>query len=342
VTPGDIEEQVIAPGTLAPRDSADVVAQVSGRLTKLHVEVGSEVRQGDLLAEIDATAVADRLEVLRLQLLIAENDLRIQESVRDMAEREYKRLLAADGATAQSRLDADSAFRNAGRLVTSAKAQLEAHKANLRIEERNLGNARIVAPIGGTVMKVHAEVGQALNATQNAPVVMQIANLSTLTVTAAVNERDITRLHKGMAAYITVLGDSSRRWYGELRRIEPTPRVLNNVVSYNALFDLQNDRGTLRPQMTAQVHFITAEARNVLRVPTAALQQGQRGSAVRGMPPRNSTVTVMRGDGTLEVRPVVVGVGDRVYSEVLEGLKEGEEVVIGTPGAEGAASPLGN
>jgi macrolide-specific efflux system membrane fusion protein len=323
------------------------------------VEVGDEVQQGDVLAEMDATTAIAKLDGLRAQLLIAEINLETAESNLEKAKRDYKRLenlLAADAPAEEAKLNAESALKIADRSVISSKAQIDVLKANLRIEERNLGYTKIIAPIGGTVMKIQVKQGQTVYATQNVPVVIQIANLSTMTVASAVSEADVVKLYNGIPVYFTTLGvNSSRRWYGELKRIEPTPKLQNGVVRYTALFDVQNDRLMLKPQMTGQVYFVTGEARNVLLVPMAALQQGggdfsgQRpnfgpigarasGSAARGMQRRNGTVMVKKADGTLEARQVVVGVTDRVHGEVLEGLKEGEEVVVGKREAEAAAA----
>jgi membrane fusion protein, macrolide-specific efflux system len=362
VTRGDIEDLVTSTGTLTPRDSVDVGAQVSGRIEKLHVVVGDVVRQGDLLAEIDSSTAIDKVDGLRAQLLIAEINLNTQESNLEKAGRDLKRLEnlpLTDATTQEARFNAETAFKNAERSVITAKAQIEVAKANLRIEERNLGYTRITAPIGGTVMKIQVKQGQRVDATQNVPVVMQIANLSTMTVAAEVSEADVVKLYKGIAVYFTTPGANGRRWHGELKRVEPTPKVRNGVVTYNALFDVQSDGGRLIPRMTAQVYFVSAEARNVLRVPMAALRQGQQlggggfsgqrpnfgqigagasGSAARGLQRLNRTVIVRKADGTLEARQVVVGVTDRVHGEVLEGLNEGEEVVVGKHEAEAAAA----
>src|SRR6185369_14118538 len=97
-----------------------------------------------------------------------------------------------------------------------------------------------------------------------------------MTVQTQVSEADVSKLNKGMRAYFTTLGSQTRRWYGTLSRIEPTPTVQNSVVLYNALFEVKNEGSALLPSMTAQVFFVRAEARNVLVVPMAALQQGQQ------------------------------------------------------------------
>ncbi len=106
---------------------------------------------------------------------------------------------------------------------------------------------------------------------------LRIANLNTMTVRTDVSEADVSKLKKGMNVYFTTLGaGSSRRWYGKLKRIEPTPKTQNSVVLYPVLFDVENEGSSLMPSMTAQVFFVVSQARNVLTVPMAALQQGQQ------------------------------------------------------------------
>jgi macrolide-specific efflux system membrane fusion protein len=279
VEKGDIEDLVTSTGTLQPRDFVDVGAQVSGQIEKIFVEVGDVVEKGDALAEIDATTAIAKVDGLKAQLLSAETQLKTQETNLEKAERDLKRLenlLAADATTKETVLNQQTTYENAKRTIISSKADIEVRRANLRIEERNLGYTKIIAPIAGTVMKISVKQGQTVNASQNVPVVMQIANLSTMTVQSEVSEADVAKLYKGIPVYFTTLGGNNRRWYGELKRIEPTPKVQNAVVLYNALFDVQNEGGNLMPQMTAQVYFVSAQAKDVLMVPMAALQQGQQ------------------------------------------------------------------
>jgi membrane fusion protein, macrolide-specific efflux system len=279
VSRGDIEDLVTSTGTLQPRDYVDVGAQVSGQIEKIYVEVGDVVQKGDALAEIDATTAIAKVDGLKAQLLNAETNLKTQETNLEKADRDLKRLenlLAADATTKETVLNQRTTFANAERSIISSKAQIEVQKANLRIEERNLGFTKIIAPIAGTVMSIKVKEGQTVNATQNVPNVMQIANLNTMTVQAEVSEADVAKLYDGIPVYFTTLGGGNRRWYSELKRKEPTPKVQNSVVLYNALFDVANDSGSLMPQMTAQVYFVSSEAKQVLMVPMAALQQGQQ------------------------------------------------------------------
>ena len=202
-------------------------------------------------------------------------------------------------------------------------------------------------------MSITSRQGQTLNTNQMAPTLLRIADLSTMTVQAQVSEADISKLQKGMKVYFTTLGGEGRRWYSQLSRIEPTPTVLNNVVLYNALFDVPNPNGLLMTQMTTQVFFVAAEARDVLLVPMSALSfsvqrlppearegkpAGERATErpsrpkirdARAAGPRTATVNVLNAKGIIENRDVQVGVTNRVQAEILAGLEEGEHIVTG-------------
>ena len=187
--------------------------------------------------------------------------------------------MAEDATTAETLQNADTAVRTARVQIQSLKAQMDQLRASMRIEEANLKFTRIFAPMGGTVVSITARQGQALNVNQSAPTLLRVADLSMMTVQTQVSEADVSKLRVGMPVYFTTLGGQGRRWYGQLKRIEPTPTVTNNVVLYNALFEVPNTNRNLMTQMTAQVFFVVAEARDVLMVPMSALtvQRGARG-----------------------------------------------------------------
>jgi macrolide-specific efflux system membrane fusion protein len=250
---------------------------------------------------------------------------------------------------------AEAALLSAQAQVEALKAQIDQAESNLRADEANLDYARIYAPISGTVVSFTARQGQTLNAIQQAPVIMRIADLSTMTVQTQVSEADVSRLCIGMNAYFTTLGSEGRRWYGVLRKIEPTPVVQNNVVLYNALFDVPNPNLALMTQMTAQVFFVVASAKDALLVPMSALaSKAPRGdrkpgatavktearpakpdasAAAQGAKSRNGSVRVLLADGTIQDRAVEIGVSNRVQAQVLSGLEEGENVVTGANAA---------
>ena len=276
---GDIEDLVTATGALQPRDYVDVGAQVSGQVEKIAVEVGDEVKKGQLLVEIDATQSEARVEANRANLRSQESQLADRQNTLTKAERDYQRqvnLKKEDATTDEALQNAETTLNSARQAISTLKAQIEQQRATMRVEETNLRYTKIVAPIDGTVVSIAAKMGQTINATQQAPTLLRIADLSIMNVQTQVSEADVSKLTKGMRAYFTTLGSQTRRWYGTLSRIEPTPTVQNSVVLYNALFEVKNEGNQLLPSMTAQVFFVRAEARNVLVVPMAALQQGQQ------------------------------------------------------------------
>jgi membrane fusion protein, macrolide-specific efflux system len=276
---GNIEDLVTATGTLQPRDYVDVGAQVSGQVENILIEVGDSVKQGQLLMEIDATQSQARVEANRANLRAQESQLIDRQNNLTKAERDYQRQLNLqkdEATTLEAVQNAETALITAKQAIVTLKEQMAQQQATMRVEETNLKFTRILAPITGTVVSIAAKRGQTINATQQAPTLLRIADLNTMTVQTQVSEADVSKLHNGMSAYFTTLGSQNRRWYGTLKRIEPTPTVTNNVVLYNALFDVQNENNALMPSMTAQVFFVRADVKDVLVMPMAALQQGQQ------------------------------------------------------------------
>ena len=274
---GDIENLVTATGTLQPRDYVDVGAQVSGQLEKLHVDVGSEVKAGDLLAEIDATVYAARVDATRASLRTQQAQLLDREAQLTLANIKYEReknLFKEEATTKESLQAAEASLKSAQAQLKALQAQIEQTESTLRVEAANLNYAKIYAPIDGTVVSITSRQGQTLNTNQVAPTIMRIADLSTMTVQTQVSEADIGKLRKGMDVYFTTLGSQGRRWYSKLDRIQPTPEILNNVVLYNALFDVPNEPRVLMTQMSTQVFFVESQAKNVLLVPVSAISYG--------------------------------------------------------------------
>ncbi|MDR1646940.1 MAG: efflux RND transporter periplasmic adaptor subunit [Zoogloeaceae bacterium] len=280
---GNIEDLVTATGALQPRNYVDVGAQVSGQLEKIHVEVGQVVREGELLAEIDAEQSAAKVEASLAQLRALDAQLEQRRLSLVKAERDFARLrnlVAEEAATVESLQNAETEVAGMRAQMAQLRAQIEQLRATTRFEEANLKYAKIYAPMSGTVVSISAKQGQTLNANQSAPNLMRIADLAVMNVETQVSEADVGKLRVGMETYFTILGGQGRRWYGKLAKVEPTPTVTNNVVLYNALFEVPNERGALMTQMTAQVFFVVAQARDVLFVPMSALNQ----TSVAGRP----------------------------------------------------------
>lgn len=332
VVRGDIQKTVTAVGSLQPKSYVDVGTQVSGRVEKVRVEIGDDVKAGDLIAEIDskvyeATVRKDEadLEHLRAQL-------RQQDAERALAADQFernKRMLASNAVSQSAADEAEAALKVAEATVAATQAQIKAAKATLEGSRTNLGYTRIYAPIAGTVVSETTLEGQTVNAVQSAPVIVQVANLDVMTVWAQVAEADVPKIQPGMAAYFTTLGAPDDRWEGTVRQIQPTPETENDVVLYNVLVDVQNSDHALLPQMTVQVFFVLGEASDVPIVPLKALQVEDESAGTY-------VARVLTKSG-IEPRRVTVGLTNRSSAQVRSGLSIGDRVVVAV-----AAPPAGN
>jgi membrane fusion protein, macrolide-specific efflux system len=329
---GHLEDTVSATGTLQPRDYVDVGTQVSGQVKKLHVEIGNLVKKGALLAEIDPTVYLSKVDADQAQLANLQAQLADRQAQLKLAEQKAQRqanMMREQATTAEAVQTAEAELQSAKAQIDALKAQIQQTRSTLRGDQANLGYTKIYAPIAGTVVTQAAKEGQTLNANQSAPIVLRIADLSTMTVQTQVSEADVSRLRLGMPVYFTTLGDQRKRWYGTLRQIYPTPDVVNNVVLYSALFDVPNPDGTLMTQMTTQVFFVVAEAKDAILVPLSALRRTGPGKAA---------VNVIDAEGKAQTREVELGVSNRVSAQVLSGLQPGEQVATSERPQRGARS----
>ena len=338
---GNLDQIITAQGKLEPKEYVDVGAQVSGQLRDLHVELGDTVRRGQLIAEIDPRIYAARVEADRARLASLEAQLAEQQAqvVYARKVRDRNRALIAKNAVSQEALEeSESALRVAEARVASLRAQIDEARSTLAGDETNLGYTKIYAPMDGTVASQTAREGQTLNANQTAPVILQIADLGTMTVRAQVAEADVPQVQPGMAVSFTTLGSLERRWQATVRQILPTPEVINDVVLYNVLADVDNRDGELMNGMSTQMFFHVASAHNVPVVPTAALGRRLRDQD-DGVGEAFEVQRLL--DGRAVPTVVKVGLMTRTQAEIRAGLEVGDQVVLLTPAGPGAASAGG-
>ncbi|MBY8953972.1 efflux RND transporter periplasmic adaptor subunit [Pseudomonas carnis] len=348
VTRADIENSVTALGTLQPRRYVDVGAQASGQIRKIHVEAGDQVQEGQLLVEIDPATQKAKLDASRYAIENLQAQLQEQKAQHQLAHQKYQRQqrLSAGNATREEDVQtAKAELRATQARVEMFQAQIRQAQASLRSDEAELGYTRIYAPMTGTVVAVDARVGQTLNAQQQTPLILRIAKLSPMTVWAEVSEADIGHVKPGMSAYFTTLSGGSRRWTSTVRQILPIPpKPLNEtqgsgspsstsksgtgrVVLYTVLLDVDNADNALMAEMTTQVFFVASQVKDALTVPVAALQSVP-GSAAQ-------IARVVAKNGAIEDREVRLGISDRLRVEVLEGLSEGDHLLIGPVDSHG-------
>ncbi len=304
-----------------------VGAQVSGEIKALHVALGDEVRQGDLLVEIDdltqQNALKDAeaaLDNVQAQLASRRATLRNNQLA---FERQHKVL--ARGLGSQADYDSAEATLTATRAdIRALTAQAVQARIAVDTAKVNLGYTRIVSPMAGTIVAIPVEQGQTVNAVQSTPTMVKVARLDTMTVEAQISEADVIRVKAGLPSYFTVLGAPEQRYQASLRAIEPAPDTINDdttsssststAVYYNGLFEVENPQRALRIGMTAQVHIVLATERNALVIPAIALSEGR--------------VQVVDEGGRPQWRQVKVGLNNKVDAQILDGLAEGEAVVV--------------
>ena len=330
VTRGDIESTVVAAGIVQPIKYVDVGAQTSGKLKSLKVNRGDQVETNQLLAEIDP-ALADTaltganaaLESMTAERALKQAQLvlaKVQETRNDEL---FVQQLISTSDRDITKANYDVAFAD----TASLSAQMKQSAAAIDTAKANVGYTKITAPMAGEVVSISLLEGQTLNANQQAPNILRLADISTVTVWAQVSEADIVRVKTGQDVYFTILGDS-RRWNGKVRQILPTPELINNVVFYDVLFDIPNPERELKIQMTAQVFIVLAQAKGVLLIPAAAIGNAGEGAEVK--------VRVLKTDGTVEQRAIKIGIKCEISVEVKDGLKEKELLVIGQNTAQGS------
>jgi macrolide-specific efflux system membrane fusion protein len=343
---GDVELTVLASGTLKPVRLVAVGAQVSGRVLSIPVRIGQSVKKGDLIAEIDSLTQQNTLSSAEAALANTRAQREEKAVILAYAELKLERQRAMLAQTAGSRADFETAEQTVKQTRTQI-AQLDAQIAQAQVTVAtarvNLGYTRITAPIDGTMLSVTAQEGQTLNAAQTTPTVAVLGQVDVMTVKAEISEADVVRVRVGQPLYFTILGDPDRRFAAKVESIDPAPESIksdssfaststssststtsstsSSAIYYYCQFSVPNPDGVLRTYMTAQVVVVLGEARGVVTVPSAAVTP-----AAGGRPAR---VRVVDAAGQVEVRPVTVGLDNKVTAEIVSGLTVGERVVTG-------------
>ncbi len=325
VVRGDVENTVVAAGIVQPIKYVDVGAQTSGKLKSLKVKRGDKVNKGQLLAEIDPvlaqsalTSANATLENMTSQRALKEAQLVLTKLQRDRNDKLYSEMVISASDHEISNANYNIALADAAAL----SAQMKQATASVNTAKANLGYTKITAPMTGDVVSINLLEGQTLNANQSAPNILRIADLSTVTIWAQVSEADINRVELGQNVYFTVLGQS-KRWNGKIRQILPTPELINNVVFYDVLFDIPNPGQDLNIQMTAQVFIILANAKNVLLIPTSVIGNAADSARIN--------IEILNSNGKPESRLIRIGIRSEISTEVIEGLKEKELVLMNAP-----------
>jgi HlyD family secretion protein len=342
VTRGAITQAVTATGTLNPVVNVQVGSQISGNIEKLFVDFNSPVKAGQVVAQIDPA-------VFQAAVVQAQGDLENAKAALELAQVSQKRMqdLVAKQNSSQSELD-------------QANATLHQTQANVKIKEGALQKAKldldhctITSPIDGSVISRSVDVGQTVAASLSAPVIFTIANdLTKMQIDAAVAEADIGTVEVGQKVDFTVDAFPRLTFHGEVVQVRNAPTTVQNVVTYDTVIGVNNAELKLKPGMTANVSIIGAQRDNVLKLSNSALRFRPpdatpplvAGHAGRGKPGEHQAeriVYVLRGSRPSPVQ-IKTGISDGIFTEVLDGLKEGDRLITSMTGASPAAAQPSN
>jgi len=343
---GPIAAKVTASGALSAIVTVQVGSQVSGRIQAWFADFDAPVKKGQLIAVIEPSLFRAAVEQSRANYAAAKAAYDKAIANRLVAERNYARELALFEQALAARADLDAAEAQASSTradVAAADAGIQQARAALDQAILNLSYTRIVSPIDGTVISRNIDVGQTVAASFQAPTLFTIAqDLTKMQVDTSVAEGDIGKIRQGMDATFTVDAFPARTYRGRVRQVRNNAQTLQNVVTYDAVIDVDNPDLSLRPTMTANCTFVYATRGDAVRLPNAALRFRPDAATVAAMT-RGSVapapaaaepsalerrvVWVMR-NGRPSPATVRVGISDGMVTEIAEGdLRPGDVAV---------------
>lgn len=307
-----LDATVSATGVIRLRVGAEVRvgAQLSGIVKKLNVTVGSHIKKGEVIAEIDSRGLEARIAQARAQVTLDEVTLR--KAQRDL-ERSQK-LLEPGFVPTREVEDSQS-------LVEAAQAKLEKSRRDLEVVEVDLVYTKLRAPISGTVASVSTQEGETVAASFTAPTFVTIIEDHALELVALVDETDIANVKPSNPVTFTVEAYPSREFTGTVKRIAPKATIVSGVVNYEVVIALDRDIELLKPDMTANVSIKTSQ-HETLVIPNAAVHRDD-----------DERFVYVKQDGKLEKRTVTVGIRDVGFTEIKKGLSPGDRVLSGNPPA---------
>jgi len=346
VTRGPITQAVTATGTLNPVVNVQVGSQVSGNIAKLFADFNSQVKAGQVVAQIDPA-------LFQATVTQAEGDLASAQAALELAKLNATRTEELFAKKTSSKADLDQAVAN----LHQAEANVKIKQGALDKAKADLDHCTITSPIDGVVISRSVDVGQTVAASLQAPVIFQIANdLTKMQIDANVAEADVGVLEVGQDVDFTVDAFPMRTFHGKVVQVRNAPITVQNVVTYDTVIGVNNADLKLKPGMTANVSIVVAHKDNVLQIKNAALRYrpaeatpgeirsrspapaGTRGSTGRERRTSERTVYVL-SVGRPQPVQIKTGISDGVVTEVIEGLKEGDRVVTAELSSK---SPVGS
>ena len=327
-----LQNSVTATGTIEAVTSVTVGTQVSGIVNKLYVDYNSQVKKGQVIAELDKTNLLSELNTAKANLASATSNLSYQAANMNRYQTLYKKgLVSADE------------YENALLTYRQAREQVASSKENVQKAQTNLGYATITSPIDGTVISKSVEEGQTVAASFNTPELFTIAkDLTNMQVVANVDEADIGGVKEGDRVTFTVDAYPDDTFEGTVKQVRLEATTTNNVVTYEVVISAPNADLKLKPGLTANVTIYTQERSGILAVANKALRftptKETVGKDIKIVDCKGKNKVWTLSDKTLTAHPVTIGQTDGVHTEIIKGIKKGQkivtEIIVNTPEEE--------
>ncbi|MBI4833485.1 MAG: efflux RND transporter periplasmic adaptor subunit [Planctomycetes bacterium] len=308
----NINSSILATGSIKPMVGAEVKvgARLSGKVEHLYANIGDKIEKGQVIAKLEQDDLTAKVNEAKMNLQVSEANLELMQKKLQRIQSLYKRDLV-------SKEDVDVAERD----CKATQAQVNLIKETIKYNETQLSYATIIAPISGIIASVSTQEGETVAAGLNAPTFVTIIDLSRLQVDTFVDETDIGRVAISQTATFTVDAYPDKDFSGKVIAIYPKAIIQQNVVYYDVVIAITNTEGLLKPDMTASVIISAGNRDNVLSVPNKSVKRESE----------QKVVYILQGDKPIR-KAVKTGWKDSNFTEILEGVAEGETVIIGETG----------
>lgn len=332
VKKGNISQTITASGTVRSSNRVEVGAQVSGKITSINVSLGQEVKKGDLIATIDSLTQNNNLEEAKSKLKSYEAQRKSAKMKLQVAQSKFNRMsnLYREKSISQDDYESSKEELEIAKASVAEYDELIAQASiSVKTAETNLSYTTITSPIDGVIISIPVSVGQTVNSNQSAPTIVQVADINKMLIKAEVAEGDITKVKNGMEVEISSLANPELKYKSTVQSVDLATSTLtddeysesvsnSSAVYYYANIILDNTDNNLRIGMTTTNTITIKAENNVLLVPTVAVQKVDNKNIVK----------VLKEKNQVETREVIVGISDGLSTEIKDGLKEGEEIIV--------------
>ncbi len=340
----NIEQSIEAVGEVYAKEQVDVGAQVSGQITKLYVQIGDRVKVGDLIAQIDKDKQQNELDITKAQLESAKTNLESKQVALEIAQSQYKREQQLYNNKATSLENLETLKNNYYTLkanVAELNSQIVQLEISLKNAEKDLGYTTITAPMEGVIINVAVDEGQTVNAAQNTPTIVKVANLDEMEIRMEIAEADVSKIKVGTPVKFSILNEPDTKYDASISSIDPANTTTSDATSnssstssssssaiyYYAKVFVKNKDNFLRIGMSVENSIVIASAADAVAVPTYAIKNDRGGYYVE----------LLKG-GQVAKSYVKIGIKDSVNSQILEGVSEGDLLVLSGGGAASKSS----